>query len=92
MHRRSTNTYQCIGSINSEGNTVAYLKCITGFIKINEGSIQQYSDNILDRNQFISTTHTLFYMSTSCLESENEVLKYVLRIPFHRQIQDIILG
>ena len=31
-------------------------------------------------------------MSTSYLESENEVLKYVLRIPLQRKIQDIILG
>ena len=43
--------------------------------------------------QFESTTYTLFYISTSCLESENEVLeKDVLRIPLHRQVQDIILG
>ena len=41
----------------------------------------------------MSTTHTLFYISTSCLESENEVLqKYVLRIPILKQVQDIILG
>ena len=31
-------------------------------------------------------------MSTSYLESENEVLEYVLRIPLQRKIQDIILG
>ena len=41
----------------------------------------------------MSTTHTLFYISTSYLESENEVLqKYVLRIPVQRQVQDITLG
>ena len=39
------------------------------------------------------TTHNLYYISASCLESENEVLqKYVLRIPLQRQVQDIILG
>ena len=40
----------------------------------------------------MSTTHTLFYVSTSCLESENEVLQdYVLRLPLQRQVQDIIV-
>ena len=92
LHCRSTNTYQCIGSINFESNTVAYLKCFTRVIKLNDGNIQYYSENILNRNQVLSTTHTLFYMSTSYLESENEVLKYVLRIPLQRQIHDIILG
>ena len=72
-----------------QGNTVAYLKCFTGVIKINDGNIQPYSDNILNSNEFMSTTYTLFYMSTSYLEYENDVLKYVLRIPLHRQIQDI---
>ena len=41
----------------------------------------------------MSTTHALFYISTSCLESENEVLKdYLLRLPIQRQVQVIILG
>ena len=40
----------------------------------------------------MNTTHTFFYISPSYLESENEVLKYVLHIPLQRQIQDIILG
>ena len=92
MHRRNTNTYQCIGSINFEGNTVAYLKCFTGVIKINDGNVQHYRDNILNSNQFMSTTHALFYMSTSYLESENEGLKYALRIHLQKQIQGIILG
>ena len=40
----------------------------------------------------MSTTHTLLYVSTSCLESENEVLQnYVLRLPLQTQVQDIIL-
>ena len=52
-----------------------------GGIKINGGKVQHFSENILNSNQFMSTTHTLFYMSTSYLESENEVLKYVLRVP-----------
>ena len=53
-------TYQCNGSINFEGKTVACLKCFTGVIKINDGNIQHYRDNILDINQFMSTTHTSF--------------------------------
>ena len=92
MHRSSTNTYHCIGSINFEGNTFAYLKRFTGFIKVNDGNIQHYSGNILNNSQFMSSIHTFFYTSTSYLESENEVLKYVLRIPIRRQIQDIIVG
>ena len=41
----------------------------------------------------MSTTHTLLYVSTSCLESENEALQnYVLRLPLQMQVQDIILG
>ena len=41
----------------------------------------------------MSTTYTLFCVSTSCLESENKVLQdYVLRLSLHRQVQDIILG
>ena len=41
----------------------------------------------------MSTTHTLFYISTSWLEFENEVLQeYVLRLPLQRQVQDIILA
>ena len=40
----------------------------------------------------MSTTHALFYMSTSYLESENEGLKYALRIHLQKQIQGIILG
>ena len=41
----------------------------------------------------MSTTHTLFYISTSCLESENQVLQdYVLPLPLQRQVQQIILG
>ena len=31
------------------------------------------ADSIVESNQFMRTTHTLFYVSTSCLESENEV-------------------
>ena len=52
--------YQCIGSSNFEGNTVAYLKCFTEVIKINNDYIQHYSDNILNSNQSMSTTHTFF--------------------------------
>ena len=41
----------------------------------------------------MSTIHTLFYIVTSYLEFENEVLQeYVLRLPLQRQVQDIILG
>ena len=59
-------------------------------IKINDGNIQHYSDNILNSNEFMSTTYTLFHMSTSYLEYENDVLKYVkIHIPLQRQIQDI---
>ena len=37
--------------------------------------------------------HALFYIITSCLESENEVLQdYLLRVSLKRQVQDIILG
>ena len=89
LHRRSTNTYQCTGSINFEVNTVAYLKCFTWVIKINDGKIQHYGDNVLNSNQFMSTTHTFLY--EHYLKSESEVLKYVLRVPLQRQIQDIIL-
>ena len=37
----------------------------------------------------MSTTHTLFYISTTCLEVLQD---YVLRLPLQRQVQDIILG
>ena len=66
--------------VNSEGNStttvhhVSYLKCYTGVIRINDSNIQHYSNSILESKQFMSTSHTLFYVSTSCIESENEVL------------------
>ena len=95
----AANSYLFVGSINFEGNSsttghyVAYLKCSTGVIKINDSNIQHYSDSVLESKQFISTTHTLFCVSTSCLESENKVLQdYVLRLSLQRQVQDIILG
>ena len=77
----AANNCQFVGSINFEGNSttvdhcVAYLKGSTRVIKINESNILHYSDSILESKQFMSTTHTLFYISTSCLESENEVLQ-----------------
>ena len=93
----ATNGYQPVGSINSEGNStttvhhVAYLKCSTGVIRINDSNIQHYSDSILESKQFMSTSHTLFYVSTSCIESENEVLQdYVLRLHLQRKVQDIL--
>ena len=47
---------------------------------------------VLPQRQVVSTTHALFYSSTSCLESENEMLQdYLLRLSFQRQVQDIIL-
>ena len=52
---------------------------------MNDSNIQHYSDNILNSKQFISTIHTLFDISTSCLEPENKVLQeYVLRLPLDR--------
>ena len=87
----TTNSYQFVGAINFEGNStttghyVAYWKCSSRVIKMNDSNIQHYSDNILNSKQFISTSHTLFDISTSCLEPENEVLQeYVLRLPLHR--------
>ena len=75
------------------GHYVAQLKCSTVAIEINDSNIQQYSDIILDIKHFMSTTHTLFYISTSLIEFENEVLQeYVLRLPVQRQVQDIILA
>ena len=71
----------------------AYLKCSTGVIKINDVNIHHYSDSILESKQFMSTTHNLLYISTSCLGSENEVLQdYVLLLPFQRHVQGSILG
>ena len=47
---------------------------------------------VVPQRQVVSTTHALFYISTSCLESENEVLQdYLLSFPPQRQVQDIIL-
>ena len=58
-------------------------------MKINDSSTQRYSDSILESKQFMNTTYALFYISTSCLESENEVLQdYVLRLSLQRQVQD----
>ena len=77
----TTNSYQFFrsvkfkGSSTTTGHYVAYLKCSTGVIKISDSSIQHYSDSILESKQFMSTTHALFYISTSCLESENEMLQ-----------------
>ena len=95
----ATNSYQFVRSINFEGNSttighyVAYLKCSTGVIRINDSNIQHYSDSILQSKQFMSTTHTLFYISNSCLKPEIKVLQdYVLRVLIQRQVQDIILG
>ena len=62
-------------------------------VKISDSSIQHFSDGILSIKRLISNTHALFYISTSCLESENEVLQdYVSRLSLQRQIQDTILG
>ena len=75
------------------GHYVAYLNHSTGVVKINDSSIQHYSNSIIENNQFMSTTHALFYISTKCLESENEGLQdYVLGLSLQRQVQDIILG
>ena len=77
----TTNSYQFVRSVKFEGTStttghyVAYLKYSTGVIKIRDSSIQHYSDSILESKEFMSTTHALFYISTSCLESENEVLQ-----------------
>ena len=83
----TTNSYQFVGSVNFEGNStttghyVVYLKYSTGVINISSSSIQHYSDSILESKQFMSTTHALVYISTSYLESENEVLQdYLLRL------------
>ena len=48
-----TNSYQFVGSINFEDNStttghyVAYLKCSTGVIKINDSDTQHHSESIL---------------------------------------------
>ena len=48
---------------------------------------------VIPQRQVVSKTHALFYTSTSCLESENEVLQdYFLRLSVQRQVQDFILG
>ena len=58
---------------------------LTGVIKINSNNIQHCSNRILESKPFMSTTHILFYVSASCLESENEVLKhYVSSLPLQR--------
>ena len=95
----TANSYEFIASINFEGNStttghyVAQIKCSTGAIKINDSNIEHYSDSVLDSKYFMSTTHTLFCISTSCLESENELLqKYVLRLSIQRQVHGIIFG
>ena len=75
------------------GHYVAYLKRFTDVIKINHSNIQHYSGSIIESKQFMSTTHALFYISTSRLKFENEKLQdYVLRFSLQRIVQDIILG
>ena len=94
----ATNIYQFVRSINSEGNSttsgyyVSYLKCSTEVNRINDCNIQHYSDSILESRQFMNTTHALFYISTSWLVSENEIMYCVFlsRGKFKTLPQDIL--
>ena len=74
------------------GHYLAYLKRFTDVIKINDSNNQHYSGSIIESKQFMSITHALLYMSTSCLESVNELLQdYVLHFSLQGIVQDIIL-
>ena len=94
----ATSSCQFVEFINSEDNStmsghyLAYLKRFTDVIKINDSNNQHYSGSIIESKQFMSITHALLYMSTSCLESVNELLQdYVLHFSLQGIVQDIIL-
>ena len=48
---------------------------------------------VIPQRQVVSINHALFYISTSCFESENEVLQdYLLCLSLQRKVSDFILS